>query len=172
MQIRNSPAAEPSTQLKGRKLSEQKRLNLFISKEKDEMDVWTRLSRKENVFRASAEQYWSNNTRVFKEFSYAEYISPLWIKWSFVCLTLPNRYSENSNLSLKFCVAFCSHFWKSYARKAESLFSIVFNFSSNTNFNLIFCVGFCNAIAKFYTKKKDIYPWNRSVVSESIEMFG
>ena len=31
-------------------------------------------------------------------------------------LTLSNRYSENSNLNLKFCVALCNAILKSYAK--------------------------------------------------------
>ena len=42
-------------------------------------------------------------------------------------LTLLSRYSENSNLSLKFCVALCNAIWKSYAKNEENLiFSFLF----------------------------------------------
>ena len=41
-------------------------------------------------------------------------------------LTLSNRYSENSNFNLKFCVVLCNAILKSYAKNEENLFKIFF----------------------------------------------
>ena len=66
--------------------------------------------------------------------------------WHRACVTLSNRFFENSNLNLKFCVALCNAVWKSYAKNEENLYFhflcvIIF---SNSTFNFKFCVGLCN----------------------------
>ena len=66
-----------------------------------------------------------------------------------------NRYSENSNLNIEFCVALSNV--RSYAKKIEVLFFHFYFlfFFSDSIFNLKFCVGLFNAIEKSYAENEE-----------------
>ena len=78
-------------------------------------------------------------------------------------LTLSNRYSENSNLSLKFYVGLCIAIWKSYAKNEENLF-----------FNFLFIKCFLNQILtvlfKFCARLRNVFEKSYAKVEENLSM--
>ena len=67
---------------------------------------------------------------------------------SLLLLTLSNRYSENSNLNLKFGVVLCNASWKSYATNKDFFLTLVLI----RILHWFFFVLLCKAIQKSHAK--------------------